>query len=426
MNLHDRSMHDPAPAVTTALRGGHGPTRILKVLVVHNLYQQSGGEDQVVASETRMLAAAGHEVVQLSRDNREIAGYSWWNKGLLGIRTLWSRDSARTMRQVLQQEKPDLAHLHNIVPLFSPSLYYACRDLNVPVVQTLHNYRLLCPSALLYREGAVCEKCLGKPLAWPGIMHGCYRQSHGASASIAGMVATHRALGTWKNAVDCYIVLSEFARHKLANSGIPADKIVVKPNYLDPDPGPKQELGNFALFVGRLSVEKGIYTLLHAWKRLSKPVPLTVVGDGPLAPAVKAASADMPYITWFGWANRSQVLATMKKARLLVLPSECYENFPITLAEAFSCGVPVIASAIGSLAELVEDRRTGLHFRASDSGDLAAKVEWAWTHPEETEDIGRRGRKQYETKYTAAANYSALLDVYDRVLRFKGASPTSK
>jgi glycosyltransferase involved in cell wall biosynthesis len=294
-----------------------------------------------------------------------------------------------------------------------------CKDLNIPVIQTLHNYRLLCPSATLYRDGKLCEECLGKLTPWPGVVHKCYRQDPLASAAVGVMITAHELIGTWRGVVDRYIALTEFAHRMLAKNGIPGHKIVVKPNYLDPDPGAKQGLGDYALFVGRLSPEKGGRTLLDGWRRLKTPVPLVILGEGLCGPEVMAVCTEVPSIQWLGQMAKNKVIELMKRARFLVLPSECYESFPLALVEAFGCALPLVASALGAMGELVNDGRTGLTFRASDPGDLAAKVDWAWSHPREMEQMGREARIEFEAKYTASANYEALLAIYNQVLLSK-------
>jgi glycosyltransferase involved in cell wall biosynthesis len=308
-------------------------------------------------------------------------------------------------------------HFHNFMPLLSPAVYYACREFDVPVVQTLHNYRLLCPSATLYRDGQVCEECLGKLVPWPGVLHKCYRQDRLASAAVGTMISAHEFMGTWRNLVDRYIGLSEFARQKLAQNGIPEQKIVVKPNYVDPDPGAKKESGEYALFVGRLSPEKGIRTLLESWRRLKVSIPLLILGEGPCEGEVSAATRERPCIQWHGWTDKTGVIDAMKGARFLILPSECYESFPLALVEAFGCGLPVVASALGSLRELVDEGRTGVTFRASDPEGLARRIEWAWTHTGEVMEMGCQARLEFESKYTAQRNYQALLGIYGDVLR---------
>jgi glycosyltransferase involved in cell wall biosynthesis len=231
------------------------------------------------------------------------------------------------------------------------------------------------------------------------------------------MISTHELMGTWRNVVDRYIALTQFARHKLAENGIPGHKIVVKPNYVDPDPGAKDGLGEFALFVGRLSPEKGIRTLLNGWRRLKTPVPLLILGEGPCEAEVVSATKEMPCVRWLGWMDKSDVIELMKRSRFLVLPSECYESFPLTLVEAFGCALPLVASELGAMGELVENGRTGLTFRAGDAGDLAEKAQWAWGHPIEMSAMGRQARGEFEAKYTAGANYEALLKIYSEVLQ---------
>jgi glycosyltransferase involved in cell wall biosynthesis len=281
----------------------------------------------------------------------------------------------------------------------------------VAVVQTLHNYRLLCPSAVLYRRGQVCEQCLGRSVSWPGVMHGCYRGSRAATAAVAGMTALHRALGTWSNAVDLYIALTEFGRRKFIAGGVPPEKIVVKPNFTD-DPGLGRHTGCEALFVGRLVPEKGIETLLHAWRRLSERRPglkLTIVGQGPLA-ALQSQSP--PNVEWRGWQAHDQLLQIMKDASLLVFPSEHYEGFPMTLVEAFATGLPVVASNIGACAEVIRDRETGRVYRPGDAGHLADVLEEMFGDRAMVRDMGQRARAEYEAKYTPQRNYEQLMNVY--------------
>jgi len=395
-----------------------------------------------VHTEKALLRAAGHRVVECIRDNAEIARYGLWEKGTLGLRTVWAWDSYRDIRALIRREKPDVAHFHNTFPLISPAAYYACRDAGVPVVQTLHNYRLLCPAATFYRDGRVCEECVEHGL-WRGLMHGCYRQSRAATAVTAAMLAVHRWLGTWSKMVDCYIALTEFARAKFIEGGLPAEKIVVKPNFVYPDPmarnqssvisgqcsasgNPESPIPNpqpprYALFVGRLSPEKGVRTLVAAWGRLNNRVPLEIVGDGPLRPELEACASrhGLSNVLFHGQRTTDYVLAALRRSRFLVFPSECYEGMPRTILEAFACGVPVIASRLGAMQEIVADGRTGLHFTAGDADDLAAKVEWAWTHPEEMRAMGRAARAEYEAKYTAERNYQLLLTIYERVLASK-------
>lgn len=390
-----------------------------KIVVAHNFYQQAGGEDVVFAAETALLRAHGHEVVEYIADNHEVEGRS---RLRLAADTIWSRGSRKAMAALLAETRPDLLHLHNTFPLISPSVYYAARDAGVPVVQTLHNYRLLCLNSLFYRDGHVCEDCLGKALPWPGVVHSCYRGSRAASGAAAAMLGTHRALGTWTKLVDRYIVLTEFARGKLIQGGIPVEKLMVKPHFVDPDPGCGMHDGGFALFVGRLSAEKGVGTLLGAWEQLGTNVPLKIAGDGPLAARVEAAATANPSIEWLGRLSGAEVTELMGRAALLVVPSECYETFGRVVIEAFARGTPVIASNLGAVPELIatgQATEPGSLFQPGDSVDLAAKITTLWQQPQTLAAMGRAARAEFEAKYTAERNYARLMEIYEEARSFR-------
>jgi glycosyltransferase involved in cell wall biosynthesis len=387
----------------------------MKCLLVHNLYQQPGGEDHVLDAEKAILTRAGHQVIEYIRDNAEILEYGLRSKATLWLRTVWAWDSCRDLQDVLGREKPDLVHFHNTFPLISPAAYYACQEARVPVVQTLHNYRLLCPSATLFRDNKVCEDCVEHGLL-RSIGHGCYRGSRPATAVVALMLAAHRLGRTWNRMVDCYIALTEFARQEFIAAGLPPERIVVKPNFVDPDPSAASGIGGYVLFVGRLSPEKGLRTLLAAWKRLRIEIPLQIVGDGPDREELEAHAAQLGLncISFLGRKDRGCTMAAIQGARFLVFPSKCYEGFPVTIAEAFASGRTVICSRLGAMQEVVTDGCTGLHFNPDDAEDLAQKVKWAWTHPEPLAEMEKAARAEYEAKYTAERNYSLLMEIYER------------
>jgi glycosyltransferase involved in cell wall biosynthesis len=381
----------------------------MKFLLCHNYYQQPGGEDQSFAAEARLLESRGHDVVRLTRHNDAIEQMS----GLgVAARTLWNRQVYAEVRALIRRERPHLMHCTNTFPLISPAVYYAARAEGVPVVQSLRNYRLLCPNAQFLRDGRVCEDCLGRSVPWPGVLHGCYRGC-GASAVVAALNAGHRLLGTWTRAVDHYFTLTEFARRKFIEGGLSADRIAVKPNFIDPDPGLGRGQGGYAVFVGRLSTEKGVETLLAAWRQLRRPVPLKVIGDGPLAELVQAAARADQRIEWLGRRSPDDILQQVGEAACLVMPSIWYETFGRTIIEAYSRGTPVVASRLGALAELVEDGRTGLLFRPGDAADLAAAVERVLAEPA---GMRQAARSEYEAKYTAAINYRQLMAIYVRAM----------
>jgi glycosyltransferase involved in cell wall biosynthesis len=385
----------------------------MKILIIHNSYQQPGGEDVVAGQEAALLRQAGHDVVEYRRSNREIKALSLWDKLTLAKQVIWAGDSVQDLRGLIHREKPDLAHFQNTFLLISPAAYHVCQEMSIPVVQTLHNYRLLCPRADFFRNGSVCEECLGKTLPWPGIVYGCYRGSRAQTAVVATMLTVHRWLKTWDEQVDAYIALTEFARQKFIQGGLPPEKIMLKPNFVDPDPGMRDGMGEYALFVGRFSPEKKVLTLLKAWEKI-EGIPLKLVGDGPQELQIRQFTRGfaLEKVEFLGRRTRDQVFALMKKARLLIFPSEWYEAFPLVLAEAFACGVPVVATRIGVMAEIVEDGRTGLFFTPGDADDLSVKVQWAFAHPQEMAQMARRARQEFEARYTSERNREGLLNIY--------------
>ncbi len=388
----------------------------MKVLFIHNRYRMVGGEDAVLKNEIVLLRRYQHTVRSLFFENAQYTPSLILGGQLSsGIGAIWNKRSYEYLAGVLAEAKFDIAHVHNFFFRASPSIFFALKAQGIPAVLTLHNYRLLCANALLYRDGHVCENCLGH-LPWRGVVHGCYRGSRAASAVVASMLTVHRLLGTWTQKVDMYIALTEFARQKFIEGGLPADKIAVKPNFVHPDPGPGEGRGGCALFVGRLSPEKGLDTLLAAWERLQGRVPLKIVGDGPLASEVAAAAERLDGVEWLGRKPREEVLDLMKQASFLIFPSRWYEGFPMTIAEAFATGLPVVASNLGAMASLIDHERTGLHFRPGDAEDLAAKVEWMLSHLEVLARMRKEVRAEYQAKYTAERNYQLLMEIYARAI----------
>ena len=384
----------------------------MKVLMVHNHYRLPGGEDEVFHREKELLRAAGHQVLEYTRHNNEFVESGFLRQAKVGLRSVWAFDTTEALRLLLQREKPDVVHFHNTFPLVSPAAYHLCHQQQIPAVQSLHNPRLMCPAATCYRDGGVCEDCSGRTVPWPGVVHACYHQSYLQTAMIAGMLTAHRLLDTWRRRVDAYIVFTEFFRQKFIAAGLPPEKIFLKPHFVTFDPGMRQGLGNYALFIGRLAPEKGVATLLGAWRTLSH-VPLWIQGQGLMEDEVHRFAEGNPSVRLLRRLSREECFEVIKGARFLVWPSEgYYESFGLAAIEAFACGVPVIASRTGAMTETVEDGKTGLHFAAGDTRDLAAKVEWAWTHRSEINAMGALARAEYEAKYTAEQNYPQLLEIY--------------
>ncbi len=390
----------------------------MKIVLVHNTYLIQGGEDVVFWQEGRLLRAAGDEVIEYQRFNSEMGQYSSAQKLTLIGRTVWSNQAHREFGELLDLQQPDVVHVHNTFPLISPSILWACHDRNVPVVHTLHNYRLLCPGANFIRNGKPCEDCIRGTL-WQSVPHGCYRDSAPQTAAVALMLSVHRAKQTWTRTVDRYIALTEFARRKFVQGGLPAEKIVVKPNCVDPDPGERAATeGDYALFVGRISEEKGTPTLLHAWQKLSERIPLRIVGDGPALEALKneAMLKGLHNVQFIERQSREGIMAAMKAARFVIFPSQLYENMPLTILEAFACGVPVLASRLGAMQEMVQEGRTGMFFEPNDAEDLARVVSSAWPRVAELQVLGKQARQEFERHYSAAANHRALKRIYAQAI----------
>lgn len=392
----------------------------MKILLVHNQYQIPGGEEVVLEQERELLLRAGHQVLTYERSNFEAETYRGIRKLQLIANIAWSSESKRSLRKMLEEEKPDVVHVHNFFMMMSPSVFAACREAGVPVVQTLHNFRMFCPAGNFIRDGKVCEDCPQHSL-WHGISHACYRGSRLATASVALMLEVQRQRQAW---ADLYIALSNFSRQRLVANGLDAGKICVKPNFVLPDPGERHGDGNCAVYVGRLSEEKGLDTLLEAWQQLRCDIPLRIVGDGPLLEPLKKQAAELKLrcVTFMGRLPRAQAQEEMKSARFVMAPSQCYENFPMGIAEAFACGVPVICSRLGGMQEMVADGVSGLNFTPGDPADMAKKVQWAWSHPEEMRGMGTNARREFESKYTAERNYPLLMQIYQQAMTAQMAS----
>lgn len=389
--------------------------RKFTVLVIHNQYQQTSGEDVVVRAEMDMLRRAGHRVVPFMCENATISGFSRLQKSRLAVSATWNRRAHRQIREIIAKERPDIAHCHNLVPLVSPAAYDACESAAVPVVQTLHNYRLLCPSGTLYSQGRICNDCARSLRC--GVARRCYRGSRLQTAALAMMLGVHRLRGTWSRSIAAYVALSHFSRDYFAAAGLPAGKIHVKPNFVAGEIAPRTEPGEYALFAGRLSPEKGVLEMVAAWQRLSH-IPLVVAGDGPLRDRVAqlVRASNCGHINLLGQLSAHDVQAWMKRARFLVFPSQWYEPFGMSLLEAAACGVPSIAARIGGVPELVRDGQTGLLFDPQDADELAAKADWAWTHPSEMAPMGSAARNLYLQEYTPEKNYDLLMNIYGAAL----------
>ncbi len=389
----------------------------MKILVCHNYYQQRGGEDCSFEQEAELLESHGHHVVRYTVHNEDVRGQG---RLALAAKSIWSRGVYREVQAMIRRERPDLMHCTNTFPLLSPAIYYAAQRLQVPVVQSLRNYRLSCPNAQFLRDGKVCEDCLNKLIPWPAIQHGCYRDDRLATLAVSAMLVSHRLWRTWERQVTLFYTLSEFARQKLISAGLPEDRLLVKPNFTAPDVRVGTGAGGYAVYVGRLSPEKGLPTLLSAWSQLDLNLPLKIVGDGPDARLVQQAAAQDPRIEWLGSRSIPDMLEIVADAQCLIFPSIWYETFGRTIIEAFSVGTPVIVSRMGAMAELVDEHRNGLLFTPGDPSDLAEKVRELHEITSRNSRLREAARESYEQFYTPDQNYEALLAIYRRALELAG------
>ena len=383
----------------------------MRIAVVHNHYRLPGGEDSVVERELELLRASGHDPRLFSVDNTSIDRESLG----LAARTIWSRPAAAAIDRFLGESRFDLVHVHNTFPLISPSVYSVADRRKLPVVQTLHNFRLLCPSATFFRDGKTCTECLGRFVPFPAVRHACYRDDRRATSVVAGMLAAHRARGTWSREIDAYVALTDFARRMFAEGGLPEDRIHVRPNFVPEPDGPYAESRSDhggAVFVGRLSEEKGVRLLIEAWRDV--PVPLSILGDGPLGEELRAGAPSQ--VDFLGHLPHSRVLETLARAAFAVVPSTCFEGFPMAVLDAFSLGVPVLAARLGSLEEIVEDGVSGRLFNSGDFRSLAEEARALAAAPEERARLGAAARAAYETRYTPERAIASLERIYEQAI----------
>ena len=390
----------------------------MRILIVHNRYHYLGGEDAVVDAESRLLQKNGHKIQLWLADNKNLSSGTI-KKIKAAFNCTYSRAGKAQAAQKIAAFMPDIVHVHNFFPQISPAVYDACMDANIPVVQTLHNYRLICPGALLVRGRNICEQCItGSP--YLSVHHACYRKSYLGTLAVARMIATHRKRDTWTNKVDAYIALTRFAKGKFLAGGLPEGRMHIKPNFvMDPLKTTTQfppDKRSGVLFVGRISHEKGVETLVKAWSALDDKSQLKIVGDGPLQLQITAGDG----VVLLGHQSPQEVSRLMSKTQFLVVPSECYEaGLPIVILEAFSHGIPVLASRLGAMQELVKEGMTGMLFEAGNAKDLSEKIAWLLARPGDCLRMGQEARKVYLARYTPDKNYSQLMQIYSAVQSHK-------
>lgn len=398
----------------------------MRVLLAHNFYGSAApsGENQVFEAEKALLQSEGHEVAEFTRHSDKIRSQGAWGaiKGAAAIP--WNPWTARGIRQMVAYFQPDVVHVHNTFPLISPAIFHSLAGTGVARVLTLHNYRLLCPAAIPMRAGNVCTDCLDRRSVLPALKHGCYRNSRLATAPLALKVALHRAIGTWTNEVEAFITLSEFQRQRMADAGLPASRMHVKPNFYPGSPSvlPWEKRKPCVVFAGRLTAEKGVASLVRAWQLWGKDAPeLRVLGDGELRAELETMAAGLP-VRFIGQLNATEAQKQISEASLLVLPSECFEGFPMVVREAFAFGTPAAVSNLGSLPSIVRHGESGVVFEAGNPESLLKALRHAWCTSGLLQQLGRGARAAFETHYTEGANYATLMDIYGKAIAQSRAS----
>jgi glycosyltransferase involved in cell wall biosynthesis len=390
---------------------------MMRILLVHNLYKQPGGENVVFDSEGQLLSKYGHFVERLIFDNSTIKTFA--DRILSGLKVIYNPASAKRLKEKIHHFRPDIIHVHNFIPLVSPSVFFVAKKFNIPIILTLHNYRLICPSATLVYKGKIYERSIKTFFPLDAILKGVYRNSILETAAIAIMVTLHNLIGTWRNKVDFFIALSNFAKEKFKTSAlaIPEELLAVKSNFV-PDFGVgHSERDNDLLFVGRLVEEKGIRVLLKAAALL--PFKLTIIGDGPMRKLVVKAASTNPNIHYLGFQDKVTIARHMKKCKALIFPSIWYEGFPLAILEAFSTGTLVIASRLGAMAEIIEDRVNGLLFETGNEKALVDKIVEVNAQPDHAKLLADNARLSYLTHYTPERNYGMLIGIYNKALALK-------
>jgi glycosyltransferase involved in cell wall biosynthesis len=388
----------------------------MRILIVHNYYQQRGGEDIVVETEANLLTQKGHDVRLWARNNSEFPSFSFLKKIQTLWRMPWSTASYKTMKQMVREFRPDIVHVHNTYFLITPSIYYACREEHVPVVQSIFNYRLICANALLLRDSQPCDLCV-RGNRWNAVKYACYGQSRFLSGLVVRMQNTHWRKGTWKQMIDGYITSNEYNRQQHILAGIPAEKIHLKPHLIDLPQLSSAGNEGFAFYVGRLSPEKGVRVLLNAWKDL-RGVPLKIMGDGPLLEETRqfVEHHQLTNVEVLGYRPDQEFQQLLSQASLLVVPSICHDNFPRTIVEAYAYGVPVLASRLSGIQEFVHDNKTGVLFEAGNVQDLVSKARWMMGHPDRLKEMGKAAQNESRTNYTVDKNYQRLMEIYTQVI----------
>lgn len=391
-----------------------------RILLVHNYYQVPGGEDTVVANEKKLLEQHGHTVYLYSRNNNELHSMSIWGKLCVPFSTIFSLRTYREVKRFILEKNVDILHVHNTLSLISPSVYYAAIACRIPVIQTVHNFRLLCPAATFYRDGKICEDCLSKGLSC-AVRHACYRKSRIQTMGCVATLIIHRLIGTYKRLH--YICLTEFNRQKLLqiNKGekqiINPNRIYIKPNFTFQNDCEeiREDNSEYYLYVGRIEKLKGVPMLVSAFERMGNKS-LKLAGSGELYHKYQQKKEEYKRegIEFLGQQSQEEVKRLMRNAKALIFPTQWYEGFPVIIAESFSQGTPVICSDLGNAGDLISEGITGAKFCYNDELSLMEAIDRF--EKSNCHELGQNARKQFEQMYDSSINYKLLIEIYQTML----------
>ena len=391
----------------------------MKILLIHNFYQQFGGEDAVALADQQLLQRHGDEVLFYTRHNDEIRAYKFSNKLAFFPQTIYSLHTKKEITTVVTKFSPDVAFVHNVFPLISPSVYHVLRRLSVPTVQVAHDFRPFCPNGWFYTQGRICERCRSGNYLH-GLRDRCYKNSYALTALYSLSCGLNR-LARVTDKVNAFICLTEFYKRKLLEAGIPERKLFIRPTFIDVSsiqPATDVNTGHHALYLGRLSPEKGIWTVVRAFEHLPK-VPLVIAGTGPLEREISAyvTAKGLGNIRLVGFKSGEEKWQLLKSALFVIVPSECYENFPVVVLEAYTAGKPVVASDLGGLPFIVDNGRSGLLFQRGNIEDLVGKIRYLAGAPPEVERMGNYARQLVVAKYGPEQSYRNLMAIFQWAMR---------
>ena len=384
----------------------------MRILMVHNRYQAAGGEDASTEAQVKLLRDVGHEVEFLTDSNDRIAELGNLRTA---ARSIWSRDAKSQVGKILGSKKYDIMHVQNYFPLFSPSIYYAAHDHGVPVVQSLRNFRAVCPEGMLFRDDRVCQDCVGKTFALPAVVNKCYRDSAPGSAAVAVMSTGHRLAGTWKKRVARYVTPSAYAREIYVRAGWDHNHIDTIPNFVYPDPGEGPGRGGYALYAGRLAPPKGVDLLLEAWTQSGCDVPLKIAGEGPLKHLVTQAAASNRHVEFLGQVDSQTLAQLVGDAMFTVVPTRGIETFGRVAAESLARGTPVVAADHGGLSEIVTDGKTGFLFPPGDLDALVTAIRALADDPDRARQMRPTARDDFVDRFRGERVLQTWLDLYGEV-----------